>query len=48
MIKRGMTLEQVKAARPTKDYDTRYDTASWTKDISSRRFIGAYERRRRS
>ncbi len=33
MIKRGMTLEQVKAARPTKDYDTRYDTASWTKDM---------------
>jgi len=24
MIKRGMTLEQVKAARPTRDYDARY------------------------
>jgi glyoxylase-like metal-dependent hydrolase (beta-lactamase superfamily II) len=24
MIERGMTLEQVKAARPTRDYDTRY------------------------
>ena len=32
MIKRGMTLAQVKAARPTKDYDTRYDIPSWTKD----------------
>jgi cyclase len=32
MIKRGMTLDQVKAARPTRDYDPRYDVASWTKD----------------
>ena len=32
LIKRGMTLDQVKAARPTKDYDPRYDVASWTKD----------------
>ncbi len=32
MVKRGMTLEQVKAARPTKDYDPRYDTPGWTKD----------------
>jgi glyoxylase-like metal-dependent hydrolase (beta-lactamase superfamily II) len=32
MVKRGMTLEQVKAARPTKDYDPRYDVSSWTKD----------------
>jgi len=31
-IKRGLTLEQVKAARLTKDYDTRYDVANWTKD----------------
>jgi glyoxylase-like metal-dependent hydrolase (beta-lactamase superfamily II) len=31
-IKRGLTLEQVKAARLTKDYDTRYDVPSWTKD----------------
>jgi glyoxylase-like metal-dependent hydrolase (beta-lactamase superfamily II) len=31
-IKRGLTLEQVKTARLTKDYDTRYDVASWTKD----------------
>jgi glyoxylase-like metal-dependent hydrolase (beta-lactamase superfamily II) len=31
-IKRGQTLEQVKAARLTKDYDPRYDTREWTKD----------------
>jgi cyclase len=31
-IKRGLTLEQVKAARLTKDYDPRYDVATWTKD----------------
>jgi glyoxylase-like metal-dependent hydrolase (beta-lactamase superfamily II) len=35
MIKKGMTLEQVKAARPTADYDPRYgaDTGSWTTDM---------------
>jgi len=32
MIKRGLTLAQVKAARPTKDYDPRYDVPMWTKD----------------
>ncbi len=32
MIRQGMTLEQVKAARPTKDYDPRYDSPGWTKD----------------
>jgi glyoxylase-like metal-dependent hydrolase (beta-lactamase superfamily II) len=32
MVKRGLTLDQVKAARPTKDYDPRYDTPEWTKD----------------
>jgi glyoxylase-like metal-dependent hydrolase (beta-lactamase superfamily II) len=32
MIKRGMTLAQVKAARPTKDYDPRYDVPTWTRD----------------
>jgi len=31
-IKRGLTLEQTKAARLTKDYDPRYDVPSWTKD----------------
>ena len=34
MIKRGMTLEQVKAARPTLEYDARYGNpdGSWTAD----------------
>ena len=31
-VKRGLTLDQVKAARLTKDYDPRYDVPSWTKD----------------
>jgi glyoxylase-like metal-dependent hydrolase (beta-lactamase superfamily II) len=32
---KGMTLEQVKAARPTMDFDRRYgsDTGSWTTDM---------------
>lgn len=35
MIKRGLTLEQVKAARPTRDYDPIYgrDTGTWTTDM---------------
>jgi cyclase len=33
MIKSGKTLEDVKAAKPTLDYDTRYDNSSWTKDM---------------
>jgi cyclase len=35
MIKNGMTLEQVKAARPTLDYDPRYGktTGFWTTDM---------------
>jgi len=35
MIKRGMTLEQVKAAQPTRDYDARYGkkTGAWTTDM---------------
>ncbi|HXX44712.1 MAG TPA: MBL fold metallo-hydrolase [Candidatus Acidoferrales bacterium] len=35
MIKKGMTLEQVKAARPTRDYDPRYGatTGIWTTDM---------------
>jgi cyclase len=35
MINRGMTLEQVKAARPTQDYDPRYGATSgiWTTDM---------------
>ena len=28
MLKRGMTLDQVKAARPTEDYDPRYGSSS--------------------
>jgi cyclase len=34
MIKKGMTLEQVKAARPTRDYDPLYGSApGWTTDM---------------
>jgi glyoxylase-like metal-dependent hydrolase (beta-lactamase superfamily II) len=35
MIGRGMTLEQIKAARPTRDYDPVYGstTGSWTTDM---------------
>jgi cyclase len=35
MIKRGMTIEQVKAAKPTVDYDTQYGstTGFWTTDM---------------
>jgi cyclase len=35
MINKGMTLEQVKAARPTRDYDPRYGATSgiWTTDM---------------
>jgi hypothetical protein len=34
MIKQGMTLEQVKAAKPTRDYDPLYgsDKGFWTTD----------------
>jgi len=35
MVKKGMTLEQVKAARPTRDYDPEYGATSgfWTTDM---------------
>jgi len=35
MIKQGMTLDQIKAARPTRDYDARYgkQTGVWTTDM---------------
>ena len=35
MVKKGMTLEQVKAAKPTADYDPRYGatTGRWTTDM---------------
>ena len=35
LVKKGMTLEQVKAAKPTADYDGRYGatTGPWTTDM---------------
>jgi len=35
LVKKGMTLDQVKAARPTLDYDGRYGakTGFWTTDM---------------
>jgi cyclase len=35
MVKKGMTLEQVKAAKPTRDYDPLYGstTGAWTTDM---------------
>jgi hypothetical protein len=33
MIKKGMNLEQVKAAQPALDYDKRYSTPEWTTDM---------------
>jgi hypothetical protein len=35
MIKKGMTLEQVKAAKPTRDYDPLYGSTSgfWTTEM---------------
>jgi len=34
MINKGQTLEQVKAAKPTRDYDGRYGaTGAWTTDM---------------
>lgn len=35
MVKKGMTLAQVKAARPSRDYDARYgkQTGAWTTDM---------------
>lgn len=33
MMNKGMSLEQVKAARPTADYDARYATREWTADM---------------
>jgi hypothetical protein len=34
LMKKGMTLPQIKAARPTEDYDPRYgaETGPWTTD----------------
>jgi hypothetical protein len=35
LVKKGLTLEQVKAAKPTRDYDGDYGTTSgfWTTDM---------------
>ena len=35
LIKKGVTLDQVKAARPTADYDTRYGATAgaWTTEM---------------
>ena len=35
LIKKGSTLEQIKATRPTEDYDARYGATSgpWTTDM---------------
>lgn len=33
LVNKGMTLEQVKAAKPSQDYDRRYSTTSWTADM---------------
>jgi hypothetical protein len=35
MIKRGLTLEQVRAAKPTRDYDPIYGstTGNWTTEM---------------
>ena len=42
MMKKGLTIDQVKAARPTRDYDSRYGatTGAWTTD----RFVEAVYR----
>ena len=42
MARKEMTLEQVKAARPSLEYDGIYGTRQeWTADVLSRRFTGA-------
>ncbi len=35
LIEKGMTLDQVQAARPTRDWDARYgrETGAWTTDM---------------
>jgi hypothetical protein len=32
LVDMGMTLDQVKAAKPSKEYDKRFSTAAWTGD----------------
>jgi len=31
-MKKGMTLQQIQAAKPTLEYDRRYATSYWTAD----------------
>jgi len=33
MLRQGKTLEEVKAARLSRDYDRRYSTPAWTGDM---------------
>jgi glyoxylase-like metal-dependent hydrolase (beta-lactamase superfamily II) len=33
LMKKGMTLAQIKDAKPTRDYDSRYATRDWTADM---------------
>ncbi|MBV9504532.1 MAG: MBL fold metallo-hydrolase [Acidobacteriia bacterium] len=33
LIRKGKTLEEVKAARPTRDYDRRFSTSEWTGEM---------------
>jgi len=33
MLRKGKSLEEVKAARPSRDYDRRYSTPAWTGDM---------------
>jgi cyclase len=33
LIEKGKTLDEVKAARPTRDYDRRYSTSSWSGEM---------------
>jgi cyclase len=33
LLEKGKTLEDVKAARPTRDYDRRYSTSAWTGEM---------------
>ena len=37
LVKKGMTLEQVRAARPTLDFDARYGAVGWVVDRPVRR-----------
>jgi hypothetical protein len=33
MLRKGKTLEEVRSARLSRDYDRRYSTSSWTGDM---------------